>query len=68
MLETERGNSSPSSNSKQKGETQTEPLSRKKKIVLTGDSVVNGISEKGLRVNHKVKIVNFPSGTNGTRF
>ena len=26
--------------------------------------MVNGISEKGLSVNHKVKIVNFPCGTN----
>ena len=43
MLETERGNSSPSSNSKQKRETQTEPLSRKNKIALTADSIVNGI-------------------------
>ena len=25
--------------------------------------MVNGISEKGLSVNHKVKIVNFPGGT-----
>ena len=63
ILETERGNSNPSSNLQQKRETQTEPLSRKKKIALTGDSMVNGISEKGLSVNHKVKIVNFPSGT-----
>ena len=63
ILETERGNSNLSSNSKQKRESQTEPLSRKKKIVLTGDSMVNGISEKGLSVNHKVKIVNFPGGT-----
>ena len=30
---------------------------------LTGDSIVNGISEKGLSVKHKVKIVNFPGGT-----
>ena len=64
ILETERGNSNPSSNLQQKRETQTEPLSRKKKIALTGDSMVNGISEKGLSVNHKVKIVNFPCGTN----
>ena len=64
ILETERGNSSSSSNSKENRETQTEPLSRKKKIVLTGDSMVNGISEKGLSVNHKVKIVNLPGGTN----
>ena len=46
ILETERGNSSPSFSSKQKKETQTEPLSRKKKIVLTSDSMGNGISEK----------------------
>ena len=44
-------------------ETHTEPFSRKKKIVLTGDSMVNGISEKGLSVNYKVKIVNFPGST-----
>ena len=61
ILDTERGNSSPSSNAKQKIET--EPSSKKKKIVLTGDSTVNGISENGLNVNHKVKIVNFPGGT-----
>ena len=61
ILETVRENSSPSSNSKQKRETQTEPLSRKKNIVLTGDPMVSGISEKFLiNVNHKVKIVNFP--------
>ena len=63
ILETETGNSISSSNSKQKRETHTEPLSRKKKIVLAGDSMVNGISVKGLTVNHKVKIVNFPGGT-----
>ena len=58
-----RGNSSPSFNSKQKIETQTETSSKKKKIVLTGGSMVNGISEKGLSVNHKIKIINFPGGT-----
>ena len=63
MLKTERGNSSPGSDSKQKRESHTEPLSRKKKIVLTGDSMVNGVSEKGLSVNHKVKIMNFLGGT-----
>ena len=25
--------------------------------------MVNGISEKGLSVNHKIKIINFPGGT-----
>ena len=39
ILETERGNSSPSSNSKLKRKTQTEPLIKKKKILLTGDSM-----------------------------
>ena len=63
ILETKRGNSSSSTNSKQKRETQTEPSNKKKKIVLTGDSLVNGISEKGLTVNHKVKIVKFPGAT-----
>ena len=63
LVETERGNSSPSSNSKQKIETQTETSSMKKKILLTGDSMVNGISEKGFSVYHKVKTVNFPGGT-----
>ena len=61
IVEIESGNSSLSSNSKQKIETHTEPSS-KKKIVLTGDSMLSGISEKGLDVNHKVKIVNFPGG------
>ena len=63
ILETKRGNSSSSTNSKQKRETQTEPSNKKKKTVLTGDSLVNGISEKGLTVNHKVKIVKFPGAT-----
>ena len=62
IVEIERGNSSLSSNSKPKIETQTEPLI-KKEIVLTEDGMVNGISEKGLSVNHKVKIVNFTGGT-----
>ena len=48
---------------KQKKETQTEPSSRKKKNVLTRDSMVNGISKKDLSVNRKVKIVNFPGDT-----
>ena len=62
ILETESGNSSPSSNLKQKRETQTEPSSNK--VVLTGYSMVNGISEKGLSVNHKVKPLNFPGVSN----
>ena len=30
---------------------------------MTGDSKVNGTSEKGLSINYKVKIVNFPGST-----
>ena len=56
ILETEKRNSSPSSNLKQKIKTQTETLRKYKKIVLNGDSMVNGISEKGLSVNHKIKL------------
>ena len=32
---------------------------RKKRIVLTGDSLVPDISEKSFSVNHKVKLLNF---------
>ena len=31
--------------------------------MLTGDSIVNGIPEKGLSVIYKVKIVNLPGST-----
>ena len=62
IAETERGNSIPSSIPSKK-ETQTEPSSKKKKIVLTGDSMVYVISEKGLDVSHKVKFATFPIGT-----
>ena len=44
-------------------EIHIEPFSRKRKIVLTGDFMVNGISEKGLSINYKIKIVNFPVST-----
>ena len=38
-------------------------MQKEKKIALTRDSMVNGISEKRLSLNHKVKIVNFPGST-----
>ena len=63
ILETERGNSSCSSNSKHKKETQTAPSSKKKKIGMTGEVMVNSISEKDFSVNQKVKTVNFLGGT-----
>ena len=30
---------------------------QKKKVVITGDSMLNGLHEKGLSMNHKVKVV-----------
>ena len=64
VLETARRKSSSSSNSKQKKKTPAEPSSKKNKIVLTRDSLINGISEKSISVNQKVKIVDFSGGTN----
>ena len=48
-----------------KGNSNRTPAQEKKKIVLTGNSIVNGISEKGLSVNQEVKTVNFSGGTSG---
>ena len=48
-----------------KGNSNRTPAQEKKKVVLTGNSVVNGISEKGLSVNQEVKTVNFSGGTSG---
>ena len=36
---------------------------KKKKIILTGDSMSNNISEKGLSKTHKVRVINFLGGT-----
>ena len=36
---------------------------QKKKVTVTGDSMLNGISEKGLRRAHNVKVTNFPGDT-----
>ena len=36
---------------------------KKKSIILTGDSMLNNISEKGLSKTHKVRVINFPRGT-----
>ena len=47
-----------------KKKTQAEPSSKKNKIVLTRDFLINGISEKSISVNQKVKIVDFSGGTN----
>ena len=38
----------------------------KKNIVIVGDSLLNGIHEKGLSKNHSVKVNNVPGGTSDT--
>ena len=38
----------------------------KRKVVVTGDSVLNGINERGLSKHQNVKIQNFPGGTTET--
>ena len=39
---------------------------QKKKLVITGESMLNGLHEKGLSMNHKVKVKNYPGGTSET--
>ena len=36
---------------------------KKKNIILTGDSMLNNISEKGLSKTHNLRMINFPLGT-----
>ena len=38
----------------------------KKKVLVTGDSLLNGINEHGLSKPHKVNVQNFPGGTSET--
>ena len=38
----------------------------KRKVVVTGDSMLNGINERGLSKHQNVKIQNFPGGTTET--
>ena len=59
-IETEKAKFRLTPNKKKENQTkQTEKNKnkKKKKVIVTGDSMVNGISEKGLNFNHKVKIV-----------
>ena len=44
-------------------EAHTIKLNKNKKVVVTGDSLLNGISEKGLSRDHQVTVKNFPGGT-----
>ena len=41
-------------------------IERKKSVVITGDSMLNGILEKGMSKNYRVKVNNFPGGTRAT--
>ena len=38
-------------------------LNKKKKVIVTGNSLLNGIREKGLSRDHQVTVKNFPSET-----
>ena len=40
-------------------EAHTVKLYKKKKVVVTGDSLLKGISEKGLTRNHQLTVKNF---------
>ena len=37
-------------------------IEQKKRVVITGDSTLNGIHDKGLSKNYRVKVNNFPRG------
>ena len=41
----------------------TVKLNKKRKVVVAGDSLLNGISKKRLSRNHQVTVKNFPGGT-----
>ena len=43
-------------------EAHTIKLNKKKKVVVAGDSLLNGISEKGLSRDHQVTVKNLPGG------
>ena len=40
-----------------------EEKQEKKKIVVTGDSMLNAVNEKGLSKSHNVKVKNYPGAT-----
>ena len=46
-----------------RGEAHTIKLNKKRKVVVTGDSLLNGISKKGLLRDHQVTVNNFLGGT-----
>ena len=38
-------------------------IEQKKRVVITGDSMLNGIHEKGMSKNYRVRVNNFTGGT-----
>ena len=44
-------------------EAHTVKLNKEKKVVVTGDSLLNGISKNGLSRNHQVTVKSFPGRT-----
>ena len=46
-----------------RGDAHTIKLNKKRKVVVTGDSLLNGISKKGLLRDHQVTVNNFLGGT-----
>ena len=45
---------------------ENEKSAKKTSVIITGDSLLNGINEKGLSIDNRVKIKNFPGGTTET--
>ena len=41
-------------------------IEQKKRLAITGDFMMNGIHEKGMCKNHRIKVNSFPGGTSAT--
>ena len=41
-------------------------IEQKKRVVITGVSMLNEIHGKGMFKNHRIKVNNFPGGTSAT--
>ena len=52
--------------SKESNMDKDKTIEQKKKVVITGDSMLNGIHEKDMSKNYRVKVNNFPGGTSAT--
>ena len=45
---------------------ENETIELKKSVIITRGSMLNGIHEKGVSMNHRVKVNNFPGGSSAT--